>query len=149
MTALPEPCLVLFARGVYRTVNRVEGVLEGIKSRPDAQRTSFALTTRVAFSPNLAYRGVELFGRLEPYIQISSPPVVGPRPGFVPSITASCPSIVLSKVAEGTGVWIGRDGSACGAGDGRSWTLLGGKVGLFVCEELPTLPRLPDEPDES
>jgi hypothetical protein len=81
---------------------------------------------------------------------MSNPPIVGPRAGFVLSITASCPSIGSSTLAGSTGMPMGRDHSPWGVGDGRSWTLAGGKVGLFVCEDiLATLPRPPDEPDEA
>ena len=52
-------------------------------------------------------------------------------------------------MAEDVEIPTGRNRSAYGGGDPRSWALAGGTVGLFGREVPETLQRPPEDPDES
>ena len=54
-----------------------------------------------------------------------------------------------STVAGGVEIPTGRNKSAYGGGDARSWALAGGTVGLFGREVPESLPKPPEDPDES
>ena len=68
------------------------GDLEVIRCFP--KESDSIPTARAKLSPNPAYNGLWSVGKFKPQIQISGPPVVGPRLGTTLSITKSSPSAV-------------------------------------------------------
>ena len=87
-------------------------------------------------------------GKFEPEIQISSPPVVRSRLGFVLSITASGPPIVSSSLAAVAAWRDWRDGIGASAGDGRLWLSAGGAETSLVLDGTLLVGPL-ESPDES